>query len=401
MEKIQGFLLRFVVLIVLMECLSWLGLKALDYITPNTEILPRTPDIFADQDRVLRELLRNQQNGRVVIDPVLGWRYRSGYVSSDDQINMQGLRSEREYSKLPDPGLVRVVAYGDSFTYGTEVSNSESWPAQMEQGFPHLEVLNYGVPGFGTDQAYLRYAQEGRELSPRVVLIGFAPVDLRRVVNVYRRFISTTELPLVKPRFVLTRGRTLELVPPPFQSGDDYERLLTEPDLVTTLGRHDYWYAASVYENPAYDWSATVRLLTNVWLQLEQKLISPDRMLKGGFFNARSEAFQIQTAILEEFHADVLAAGLTPLIVVLPGRDDVERAAAGDAPTYQPLIEYLAQRELDYIDCVTALLSSSADESIERLFAPGGHYSAEGNRQIALSLGEKITREMSEGRTER
>ena len=170
---------------------------------------------------------------------------------------------------------------------------------------------------------------------------------------------------------------------------------------LTDSGHHDYWYAGSVYENPAYDWSATVRLLTNVWLQLERKLISPDRMLKGGFFNARSEAFQIQTAILEEFHADVLAAGLTPLIVVLPGRDDVERAAAGDAPSYQPLIEYLAQRELDYIDCVTALLSSSADEGIERLFAPGGHYSAEGNRQIARSLGEKITSEMSEGRTER
>ena len=189
-------------------------------------------------------------------------------------------------------------------------------------------------------------------------------------------------------------------MPPPFQSAADYERLLTAPDLVTTLGKHDYWYRGVVYENPTYDWSATVRLLTNVWLQLERKLIASDRMLEGGVFNTRSEAFQIQTAVLEEFYRDVLEAGLTPLIVVLPGREDVERAAAGHANTYGPLVEYFATHELEHSDCVTPLSSSSADEGIERLFAPGGHYSAEGNRIIADYLGEKISSEMLEGQGE-
>jgi hypothetical protein len=271
----------------------------------------------------------------------------------------------------------------------------------MEEVFPHLEILNYGVPGFGTDQAYVRYMQEGRELSPSMVLIGFAPVDLRRAVNVYRRFISSDELPLVKPRFVLDNEGTLELLPPPFQSGADYERLLTEPDLVTKLGQYDYWYPRLVYENPVYDWSATVRLLTNVWLQLERKLIAPDRMLKGDILNTRSEAFRIHTAIIEEFYGDVLAAGQTPVIVVLPVRHNVERAVAGHADAYQPLIEYFAQQELNYLDCVTALSNSSADEGVERLFAPGGHYSAEGNRIVAHFLGEKITSEMLQAQGER
>ena len=84
-----------------------------------------------------------------------------------------------------------------------------------------------------------------------------------------------------------------------------------DPGLVTTLGQHGSWYADVVYENPAYEWSATVRLLTNVWLQSERKLVAPDRMFEGGVSYTRSEAFRIQTAICEEFYADALAAGLT------------------------------------------------------------------------------------------
>ena len=189
MDRIKRFLLTSLVLVGLMECSSWLGLRALDWIMPDTEVVPRTADIFADQTRVVRELLSNQQDGRLAIDSVLGWRARSGYSSANHTISMQGLRGDREYSQMPGPGVARIAAYGDSFTYGSEVSNSESWPAQMEQAFPHVEVLNYGVPGFGTDQAYIRYMQEGRELSPSIVLISFAPVDIRRAVNVYRRFI--------------------------------------------------------------------------------------------------------------------------------------------------------------------------------------------------------------------
>jgi len=63
-----------------------------------------------------------------------------------------------------------------------------------------LNVLNYGIGGYGFDQAFLRFQREGIALRPDVVLIGFAPDDLGRLVNVYRRFISSRELPLAKPR---------------------------------------------------------------------------------------------------------------------------------------------------------------------------------------------------------
>jgi hypothetical protein len=145
-----------------------------------------------------------------VLDSALGWRYRAGFRKGGDAISAQGLRADRVYAARPAAGVVRVAAFGDSYVYGNEVGNDDSWPTQLERSAPDVEVLNYGVGGYGVDQAYLRYLAEGRALAPQVVIIGFAPVDLPRLVNRYRRFLDDRELALAKPRFVL-RGGALAL----------------------------------------------------------------------------------------------------------------------------------------------------------------------------------------------
>ena len=94
-------------------------------------------------------------------------------------------------STAPSPrrGLCVSLLFGDSFVYGNEVSDDDAWCAVLEASSDALEVLNYGVGGYGLDQAFLRFQREGMALHPDVVLIGFTPDDLGRVVNVYRRFI--------------------------------------------------------------------------------------------------------------------------------------------------------------------------------------------------------------------
>jgi hypothetical protein len=177
------------------------GARVIELASPRILVEPirRRSDILREQSRRIASLLDTSKSHREAIDSLLGWRYRPGFVSATDHINRQGLRSRREYSDVAPRGALRIAAFGDSFVYGNEVDDDNAWPAQLEACANDYEVLNYGVGGYGLDQAFLRFQSEGLTLGPRVVLIGFTTDDLRRVVNVYRRFISSLELPLAKP----------------------------------------------------------------------------------------------------------------------------------------------------------------------------------------------------------
>lgn len=48
-----------------------------------------------------------------------------------------------------------ILAVGDSYTFGDEVSDWETWPAQLQK-LSGRRVINGGVFGYGIDQAFLR-----------------------------------------------------------------------------------------------------------------------------------------------------------------------------------------------------------------------------------------------------
>jgi hypothetical protein len=175
----------------------------------------RVAAIYEDQSARIRRFLDPGAVQLEQFDPGLGWRYTPGFRGDRHRINHQGLRGDREYATAPPPGVDRLAAFGDSFVYGNEVDTPDSWPARLETELGGAEVLNFGVGGYGTDQAWLRYRREGRRFGPRIVLIGFVPDDIRRNVNVYRRFLSDHELPLFKPRFRMSDDGVLRLLPCP------------------------------------------------------------------------------------------------------------------------------------------------------------------------------------------
>src|SRR6185312_14962905 len=72
-----------------------------------------------------------------------------------------------------------ILAVGDSFTFGAEVEDSQSWPAALERivGTP---VVNGGVGGYGSDQIVLRAEQLMAELQPRTVIVSFLDGDILR-----------------------------------------------------------------------------------------------------------------------------------------------------------------------------------------------------------------------------
>lgn len=346
--------------------------------------------IYEDQTNRLRSLIAQDTNrSRTRLDSTLGWIYAPGWNRRGDRINLQGIRVSREFTQVPSDTVVRVAAFGDSFVYDNEVSTDEAWTSRFNDYAAGVEILNYGVGGYGTDQAYLRYRREGIDLCPDAVIIGFVPVNLRRTVNVYRRFISVRERVATKPRFELVDDE-LKLVPNPIRNRSEWVRFVENPAAIRELGRYDYWYEPLVYENPIYDLSASVRLVVHLWIRVKNRMIEPDRLIARGVFNTSSEAYSIQLALLETFVDDVTESGRTPVVLMLPGRNAVSAALRGRAPVYAPLADALTRAGTHVLDAADAFAKEGARPDESSLFMPGGHYSALGSELLATWLIETL-----------
>ncbi|HXM70019.1 MAG TPA: SGNH/GDSL hydrolase family protein, partial [Thermoanaerobaculia bacterium] len=116
-------------------------------------------------------------------DAVLGWSLRPGFRSSLCTIDADGLRRDRERPPPVAPA-VRVAIFGDSFTFGGDVADRYAYPEAMARRDARIAIANYGVPGYGLDQAFLRYQRDGRANHPQVVVIGFMSENINRDLSV-------------------------------------------------------------------------------------------------------------------------------------------------------------------------------------------------------------------------
>lgn len=125
-----------------------------------------------------------------ILDPDVGKRMRPNFEAfefgSAIQTNSLGLRSP-EVSYERAPGTFRILALGDSWTFGFHVGESESYPRQLEgmlesraraRGDPtRYEVVNTGVVGYSTQQEAAYFRVRGQRFEPDLVLLAFYPVN--------------------------------------------------------------------------------------------------------------------------------------------------------------------------------------------------------------------------------
>src|SRR5262249_10078893 len=120
-----------------------------------------------------------------VYHPTRGWALRPGFsgVEVDNATfssNSRGLRGSSEHTYEKPLGNLRILTVGDSFTFGDEVSDDETWAYFLEKLLPGSEVLNFGVHGYGHDQMLLYLREEGIKYRPDIVILGFVSEDMRR-----------------------------------------------------------------------------------------------------------------------------------------------------------------------------------------------------------------------------
>jgi hypothetical protein len=215
--------------------------------------------------------------------------------------NSNGLRGTTEYDYARTPGKQRILVLGDSFTFGTDVSDNETFSHDLESALPNTEVLNMGVQGYGQDQMLLYLQEEGVKYHPDIVLLGFTFMDTYR--NLWNFFA------FAKPRFQMTpSGLKLTNVPVPTPE----QVLAREP-----------------YRSKAYDVAFILREKIRWNLGINKK-----------------QAMRLARPILDQIVSTTRGIGAIPVFVYMPAYEELEDLSDSMSSQEQYVDQYCRQQQI-------------------------------------------------------
>ena len=373
--------------LLVVEATSWIALRVIEQ---RRGLRYRAFDGLIDPWRKpMEEIVAADGTWYQRIDPELGWITIPGAFTDDAAITASGIRATHDYADAPPTGVLRIAAFGDSFVHGDEVATGETWEAALERALPGAEVLNYGVGGYGLDQALLRYERDGAAKSPHVVLLGVITDDVLRGVNVFRPFFAPdTGHVLTKPRFLLDGAGTLALLPNPLPGADAYRAFLADPvPKLREIVRHDD-YAPPVSDAGPLDALASVRLVKLLSATLRRSG-DGERQIRHGELNLDAEPSRIALAVLRRFVERVRANGAEPLVVLFPDRTELDARRDGRAITYRPLRDRLVEEGIPVVDVLDGFDAHAPGWTTERILRRF-HYAPWGNELVAKVLAREL-----------
>jgi hypothetical protein len=313
-------------------------------------------------------------------DAELGWTIRSSAKSELGETNAQAIRTrpERTFAHELPADRARLVAVGDSFVHCDEVDFDDSWPNLLETTRPATEVLDFGVPGYGTDQALLRWRRDARPFAAHVAMLGIWPENLCRNVNRVRYFLTLHGDFVFKPRFRLAGGR-LEEVGIVGLDDDDLVAALTRPESVAGLAALDEWWLAEESQPRWCDASRCVTVVRSIAAGLRRR-----RMREAIYWSADDPVVELTLAITHAFADEARATGAKPLVVLFPMRTMLHEIARRGP---LPIAARIAQLEIPVLD-LSPRFAAIAD--VNPLFTAGGHLTRAGNAIVAEEIARRI-----------
>lgn len=252
--------------------------------------------------------------------------------------NSIGLRGKTEYQLKKDPYKLRILILGDSYTFGEEVSDNETYPYYLENINPNYAVINLGVHGYGHDQMLITLKELGNKYNPDIVLLGFIHADMKRNMVNFRDF--------AKPQFRVANGQlVLTNVPVP------------SPDTVLKWD----WLRPRIYD-----------IFTIIRHQIAEKT---------GRYEIKKN--KVTTAILNEIKNECDKIDATPIFIYLPIIPEIYSNEIRSEGEYY--LAKLCGEEITYFSTRPYLLNQVKKGVI---FKERGHWGSNGNHAIAEAINQ-------------
>ena len=309
-------------------------------------------------------------------------RPRLGWGPETDHAGKVRRLSPRLDTALPGDRPACMSVYGDSFTLGASDDATYPHHVAVALGCP---VANYGVGGYGSDQALMLFrAQRDLDRAP-VVMLAHLTENVMRNVNQYQRLLYPASRLRFKPRFLLEDG-TLRWIGPPVASAADYARVADRPedflvhDVFLDRPRPRFPYTIQLLRWLATDSYARARLRREPWHAAFYRPEHP------------SGALALTTRILIDFAAEARADGRSPLVVIVSTRSDLDYARRTGRWVHQPLLGALVAAGVPTVDTGPIMLARIGAADLEPLFVADGHPSAAGYALLGETLAAELAR---------
>jgi hypothetical protein len=353
------------------------------YLAIHFVLLPREPAFFFRSPSTTAAEFDRYMSVR---DSLVGWPARR-----TDERGVEVIES-RPIPAYPTAGKECVSLYGDSFTYGDEVEHSEAWSNVLSLRIK-CRVGNYGIGGYGTDQAYLRFLKNVQD-SARVTVLGIFPENVLRNVNRYRYFLDARTTFSLKPRFILEKDQ-LKLVEMPVWNQEEFFLATQAPEKAfeyeTFLPDSEFGPVSLSFP---YSWKAI-----KLFLSERARSAMLGHTSWEVFYRADhpTQALRITTEIADQFVKTGRSRGKSVLVLIYPtARSFKQFKETGELVT-RPLLDELERRRIPFLDLHEEFGRRVEHQAFCDLLtqpaACAGHFNPRGNVVVSEIVHEYLVKE--------
>ncbi len=312
------------------------------------------------------------------VNPRLGWPSPQTLKQEIEEIARQQAALQPDPAISPPP--LPLSAYGDSFTAGFGVEPRETWSRVLGARLGTF-IANYGVPGYGSDQAYLRFQDNPRDPA-QIVFFGFLSENIQRNVNQLRNFLIPSSQCQTKPRFLLNEAGRLQLEPLPPLTAANYQDFIKRPE---DFLKHDYFAPGGPSGAQRLSFPYTWSILRAHRFFYDRWILGYKSYLQFYAPGHPSRALPLTVALLKQWHDEAQQQGRHPLVLIFPTNEDFRVYQQQGKFVYEPLLSELSNHRIEYIDLGTEMRRRLGGRHYMDIFSGDKyfHFNKEGNKMVA------------------
>lgn len=157
-----------------------IGSTAYSYVTSNGKILGESTHVVKVPKELLMFYHEPQLPGYYELASSQTYTDTTDWApgSATYSLNLHGMNDVQDYTKQKPKDTLRIMAIGDSFTFGQFINTEDNYPKRLLSLLSHshcnrdnpIEVLNLGVPGYDIQYTVEHFDRVGKQFNPDIVV---------------------------------------------------------------------------------------------------------------------------------------------------------------------------------------------------------------------------------------